>query len=158
MIKSTVRCAVYTDSKRPLPWTAKACLTLQPWDCSLPGSSVQGFPQQEYWSGLPFPSPGDLPRPGIKLDSPASPSLQADSLPLNHLGSPCWLVRHHLFYSPFSRYPKEGNMHASSISSTVAEYHVGTLNSSDPLLHLVLLLWYMLILHIFKTLYHYCFI
>ena len=30
-----------------------------------------GFPRQEYWSGLPFPSPGDLPYPGIKLVSPA---------------------------------------------------------------------------------------
>ena len=40
------------------------CLTLcNPRDYSLPGSSVQGFSRQEYWSGLPFPSPGDLPRP-----------------------------------------------------------------------------------------------
>jgi len=40
-------------------------------DCSLPGSSVYGFPRQEYWSGLPFPSPGDLPDPGIKPGPPA---------------------------------------------------------------------------------------
>ena len=44
-----------------------------------------GFPRQEYWSGLPFPSPGGLPDPGIELMSFA---LQADSLPLNHPGSP----------------------------------------------------------------------
>ena len=37
-----------------------------------------GFSRQEYWSGLPFPSPGDLPDPGI---DPRSPTLQADSLP-----------------------------------------------------------------------------
>ena len=37
-----------------------------------------GFPRQEYWTGLPFPSPGDLPDPGIK---PRSPTLQADTLP-----------------------------------------------------------------------------
>ena len=37
-----------------------------------------GFSRQEYWSGFPFPSPGDLPDPGTK---PASPILQADSLP-----------------------------------------------------------------------------
>ena len=37
-----------------------------------------GFSRKEYWSGFPFPSPGDLPDPGIKLGSPA---LQADSLP-----------------------------------------------------------------------------
>ena len=36
-----------------------------------------GFSRQEYWSGLPFPSPGDLPNPGIE---PKSPPLQADSL------------------------------------------------------------------------------
>ena len=36
------------------------------------------FPRQEYWSGLPFPSPGDLSDPGVELGSPA---LQADSLP-----------------------------------------------------------------------------
>ena len=38
---------------------------------SPPGSSVHGFPRQEYWSGLPFPSPGDLPHPGIEPGSEA---------------------------------------------------------------------------------------
>ena len=47
-------------------------------DYSPPGSSVHGILQQEYWSGLPFPSPGDLPGPGIE---PGSTTLQADSLP-----------------------------------------------------------------------------
>ena len=46
-----------------------------------------GFPRQEYWSGLPFPSPGDLPDQGIESMSFASPALQADSLRLSHLGS-----------------------------------------------------------------------
>ena len=50
-------------------------------DCNLPGSSAHGFSKQEYWSGLPFPSPGDLPNPGIK---PASPALQEDSLLMIH--------------------------------------------------------------------------
>jgi len=45
---------------------------------TLPLHSVHGISSQEHWSGLPFPSPGDLPDPGIKLQSPA---LQADSLP-----------------------------------------------------------------------------
>ena len=40
-------------------------------DCSPPGSSVMGFPRQEYWSGLSFTSPGDLPDPGIEPTSPA---------------------------------------------------------------------------------------
>ena len=43
-----------------------------------------GFPRQEYWSGLPFPSPGDLPNPRIELASPASPVLQVDSLLWSH--------------------------------------------------------------------------
>ena len=48
-----------------------------------------GFPRQEYWNGLLFPSPGDLPDPGIK---PTSPALQADSLPLSHQGNPFWYL------------------------------------------------------------------
>ena len=44
--------------------------------CQTPLS--MGFSRQEYWSGLPFPSPKDLPNPGIE---PRSPALQADSLP-----------------------------------------------------------------------------
>ena len=40
-----------------------------------------GFSQQEHWCGVPFPSPGDLPNPGIEPKSPVSPALQADSLP-----------------------------------------------------------------------------
>ena len=47
-------------------------LTLcNPMDCSPPGSSVHGILQQEYWSGLPCPSPGKLPNPGIEPTSPA---------------------------------------------------------------------------------------
>ena len=49
-----------------------------PMDCSSPASSVHGIFHQEYWSGLPFPSPGGLPNPGME---PESPGLQADSLP-----------------------------------------------------------------------------
>ena len=37
-----------------------------PMNCSPPGSSVHGFSRQEYWSGLPFPSPGDIPHPGTE--------------------------------------------------------------------------------------------
>ena len=45
------------------------------------------FPRHEYWSGLPFPSPGDLPNPGIELTSPVSPALRLILYPLSHLGS-----------------------------------------------------------------------
>ena len=56
------------------PWTV---------DCQAPLS--MGFSRQEYWSGLPFPSPGDLPDPGIK---PGSPALQADALSSEPPGKP----------------------------------------------------------------------
>ena len=49
---------------------AQSCPTLcDPMDCSPPGSSAHGFSRQEYWSGLPFPFPGDLPDPGIQAAS-----------------------------------------------------------------------------------------
>ena len=55
---------------------AQSCLTLcDPVDCSPPNSSVHGILQAR--SGLPFPSPGDLPDPGME---PRSPALQADAL------------------------------------------------------------------------------
>ena len=49
-----------------------------PWTVAYQAPPSMGFSRQEYWSGLPFPSPGDLPDPGIK---PRSPPLQADTLP-----------------------------------------------------------------------------
>ena len=54
----------------------QSCLTLcDPIDCRPPGSSVYGISRQEYWSGLPFPTPVDLPDSGIEPRSPASPAL-----------------------------------------------------------------------------------
>jgi len=49
------------------------------------------FPRQEYWNGLPCPSPGDLPDPEIK---PVSPALQADSLPSEPLGDRIHITKH----------------------------------------------------------------
>ena len=49
-----------------------------PWTAAYRALPFMGFSRQEYWSGLPFPFPGDLPNPGIK---PGSPALQADALP-----------------------------------------------------------------------------
>ena len=49
-----------------------------PWTLAYQAPPSMGFSRQEYWSGLPFPSPGDLPNPGIK---PRSLTLQADALP-----------------------------------------------------------------------------
>ena len=53
-------------------FVTQACPTLcDPMGCSLPGSSGYGILQQESWSGLPFPSPGDLPKPGVEPAFPA---------------------------------------------------------------------------------------
>ena len=54
-------------------------------DCSRQAPLSMGFSRQEYRSGLPFPSPGDLPYPRIE---PTSPAMQADSLPLSQQGFP----------------------------------------------------------------------
>ena len=55
------------------------CLTLAiPRTVARQAPLSMAFSRQEYWSGLPFPSPGDLPNPGIE---PSSPTLQADALP-----------------------------------------------------------------------------
>jgi len=57
----------------------KSCLTLATlWTVACQAPLSMGFSRQEYWSGLPFPSPRDLPHPGIK---PRSPALQASYLP-----------------------------------------------------------------------------
>ena len=53
-----------------------------PWIVARQVPLSMGFPRRDYWSGLPFPSVGDLPNPGIK-----SASLPVDSLPLSHQGS-----------------------------------------------------------------------
>ena len=64
--------------------TAWALWTIAHW-----ASLSMGFPRQEYWSGQPFPSPGDLPIPDIE---PGSPALQADSLP-SEPGEAPWVTR-----------------------------------------------------------------
>ena len=64
----------------------KSCLTLvTPWTVACQAPLSVGFSRQEYWRALPFPSPGDLPDPGIH---PSSPALQADSLPSESPGKP----------------------------------------------------------------------
>ena len=52
-------------------------LFVTPWTVAYQVSPSMGFSRQEYWSGLPFPSPGDLPNPGIER---GSPTLEADAL------------------------------------------------------------------------------
>ena len=56
-----------------------------PWTVARQASLCMEFSRQEYWSGLPFPSPGDLPNPGAE---PGSPALQTDSSPSEPPGKP----------------------------------------------------------------------
>ena len=73
----------YLTAATELIWVVlvnQLCLTLfeTPWTVARQATLSTEFSRQEYWSGLPFPSPKDLPNPGIK---PRSPALQIDSLP-----------------------------------------------------------------------------
>ena len=61
-----------------------------PWTIAHQAPPSMGFSRQEYWSGLPFPSPGNLPNPGIELRSPA---LQADALTSKPPGKPVEFFR-----------------------------------------------------------------
>ena len=56
-----------------------------PWTVAYQASPSMGFSRQEYWSVLPFPTPGDLPNPGIE---PGSPALEADALTSEPPGKP----------------------------------------------------------------------
>jgi len=70
----------------------QSCPTLAtPWTVPRHAPQSMEFSRQEYWSGLPFPSPGDLPDPGIE---PGSPVLQADALPSEPPGKLCLRVLH----------------------------------------------------------------
>ena len=56
-----------------------------PWTVAYHAPPFMGFSRQEYWNGVPFPSPGDLLDPGIE---PRSPTLQADAVPSEPPGKP----------------------------------------------------------------------
>ena len=76
-----------------------------PWTVAHQAPPSMGFSRQEYWSGLPFSSPGDLPDPGIE---PGSPALQADTLTSEPPGKPERMVR------PSAKTESRGNRHFSS--------------------------------------------
>ena len=77
-----------------------------PWKVAYQAPPSMGFSRQEYWSGLPFPSPGHLPDPGIK---PGSPTLQADSLRSEPPGKPTeyWLQGKKLHGKILKIYPSK---------------------------------------------------
>ena len=63
---------------------------------------VHEFPRQEYWNGLPFPTPVDLPDPGIVASPPVSPALHVDSLTTEPTGKPSFLFIECLLASQIS--------------------------------------------------------
>ena len=67
----------------------KLAIKPPPWTVAHKAPLSMGFPKKEYQSGLPFPSPGDIPDPGIE---PASPALQADSLLSEPPGEPAGFI------------------------------------------------------------------
>ena len=76
---------VHNEVTLPTKLLSLVQLFVIPWTAAYQAPLSMEFSRQEYWSGLPFPSPGDLPDPGIK---PRSPVLQADALPSELLGKP----------------------------------------------------------------------
>ena len=70
---------------------SRVWLLAGPWTVARQTPPSMEFSRQEYWSGLPFPSPGDLPDPGIK---PRSPAMQAAALPSEPPGKPFSLLTH----------------------------------------------------------------
>ena len=89
-----------------IPWRDEAWQA-NPIDCSRQAPLSMGFSSQEYWSGLPCPSPGDLPNPGIK---PGSPALQAYSLPTELLGKPT-ICEYHPTNKPPTNPAKHNKLH-----------------------------------------------
>ena len=84
---------IHTSRSSILYFDAHSCKTTAPWTVPLQTPLSMGFPRQEYWSGWPFLSPGDLLDRGIKPVAPAaSPALQAGSLTPEPLGkASTWL-------------------------------------------------------------------
>ena len=81
-------------------------LFVTPWTVAYHTPLSMGFSQQEYWSGLPFPFPEDLPDPGIK---PRSPALQADALPSEPPGKSLSCVQ--IFCNPMDCSPSDSSVH-----------------------------------------------
>ena len=92
---------------------AQSFLTLStPWAIACQSPLSMGFSRQEYWGGLPFPSPGDLSDPGIE---PRSPAMQADSLTTELWGKPNYMVDNLIYWDCI-------NVYLSSINSFVLDY------------------------------------
>ena len=117
------------------PSVVSNCAT--PWTAASQAPLSMGFSRQKYWTGLPFPSPGDLPDPGIE---PRSPALQADALvgpiftpilqmrKLRQRSHPRWLITREVWlqnpgsYLPCSSISDFTNSHARELLNPVAQH------------------------------------
>ena len=85
--------------------------TVTPWTAACQASLTMRFSRQEYWSGLPCPSSGDLPNPGI---NPGSTELQADALPSELPGKPLSLLKYYqkiIIFNKWCYIKKNGQFH-----------------------------------------------
>ena len=87
---------------------------MTPWPVAHQAPPSIGFSRQEYWSGLPFPSPGNFPNPGIE---PGSPALQANAL----TSEPPGKLVNKLHHAPASRHTKRGRLRAGALSASTAK-------------------------------------
>ena len=81
------------ERKKKVKLLSRVRLFATLWTVAYQASPSMGFSRQEYWSGLPFPSPGDLPDPGME---PGSPALEADTLTSEPPGKRLSLIRDYL--------------------------------------------------------------
>ena len=97
---------------------AKLCPTLATlWTVAHEALVSMGFPMWEYWCGLPFPSPGDLPDPGVE---PTSPALAGGFFSIEPPGKPCWVIVNHNTSWTFSHLPEcwihKGRIYCSNLN------------------------------------------
>ena len=105
-------------------------LFITPWTMARLAPLSFGFSRQETWSGLPCPSPGDLPDPGIENLSLAAPASQVDSLPLSHQGSLFLpLVSHKSSPPPFFEFVEVFKLSGNPNLETILSYYLALIRS-----------------------------
>ena len=106
-IRTCIKCLIFNSVHACTESLSHVRLFETPWTVARQALLSLGFPRQEYWSGLPFPSPEDLPDPGIE---PRSPAFQADTLTSEPPGKPMGVTKSHIQLSDF-----HPNVHCSTI-------------------------------------------
>ena len=118
---------------------AQSCLTLSPWTVARQALLSVEFSRPEYWSGQPFPSPGDLPNPGVEPRSPVSPALLSHRGHTNILQSVDWVnqgrainIRHTIAPTVPRLLSLITYMAYHLISSSLVSYYLPLYNLSIP--------------------------